>query len=468
MPGLSAGQDAKTVLAGVAKTMGATDMKSLQYTSSGSVFALGQNPAPGMPWVRYNAKSFTRSINYDTASMRDEIVRTHGEQSPRGAVFFVGEQRQLLVVSGDRAWNQTGETITPALWVTPGRLHELWITPHGVVKAAMEHTATVQARTEGGKKLTAVSFVTPSKLKITALVNENNLVEKVDSWSTNAVLGDMLTETTYTDYKAFDGVQFPTKITQKAGGFPTLDLTVSEVKPNAPVDIQVPDNVRQATLQVKTEKAAEGVWYITGGTHHSVLIEMKDHLIVVEGPQNDERSLAVIAEVKRTVPNKPIKYVVNSHYHFDHAGGLGAFVAEGATVITHDVGKAFLEQSLAAPRTVQPDKLAQSGKKPMVEGVKDKRVLSDDTRTVELYHIQGNVHNDALLMVYLPQEKLLIEGDAFTPVASNAPQPAQPNPFSVNLHENIERLKLAVDQILPLHGRIVPLAELLKAIGKSS
>jgi hypothetical protein len=142
-------------------------------------------------------------------------------------------------------------------------------------------------------------------------------------------------------------------------------------------------------------------------------------------------------------------------------------VAEGATIITHDVNKAFFEQSLAAPRTVQPDKLAQSGKKATVEGVKDKRVLSDDTRTIELYHIQGNIHNDGLIMAYLPKEKLLVEADVYTPAPPNTPPPSQPNPVQVNLHDNIERLKLAVDQLLPIHGRIVPLAELLKAIGKS-
>jgi glyoxylase-like metal-dependent hydrolase (beta-lactamase superfamily II) len=278
----------------------------------------------------------------------------------------------------------------------------------------------------------------------------------------------MLTETTYADYKDFGGVHFPTKITQKQGGFPTLELTVSEVKPNVPVDIQVPDNVRQASVKVDTDKIADGVWFLTGGTHNSVLVEMNDHLVVIEGPQDDARATAVIAEVKRTVPNKPIKYVVNSHHHFDHTGGLGAFIAEGATVITHDRNKAFFEQSFAAPRTVQPDKLAQSGKKAMVEGMQDKRVLSDGTRTVELYHIQGTVHDDGIIMAYLPKEKFLVEADVYTPAAPNAAPPAQPNPNNVNLYENIERHKLAVDQILPLHGRKVPLAELQKWIGKAS
>ena len=160
--------------------------------------------------------------------------------------------------------------------------------------------------------------------------------------------------------------------------------------------------------------------------------------------------------------------MVNTHHHFDHAGGLGAFVAEGVTIITHDSNKAFFEQSLAAPRTVQPDKLAQSGKKAVIEGMQDKRVLSDGTRTLELHLIKGTLHDDGIIMAYLPNEKLLVEADVYTPAAPNAASPAQPNPLHVNLYENLQRLNLAVDQILPIHGRKVPLSELQKWIGKSS
>jgi glyoxylase-like metal-dependent hydrolase (beta-lactamase superfamily II) len=175
------------------------------------------------------------------------------------------------------------------------------------------------------------------------------------------VVGDVLTETVYADYKDFGGVQFPTRISQKRAGFPTLDVNITDAKANAPADLKVPDNVVQAAVKVQADKVADGVWYFTGGTHHSVLIEMSDHLVVIEGPQNDARAVAVIAEAKKLVPNKPIKYVVNTHKHFDHAGGLAAVVADGAVVISHDASKAFLERSLAAPRTVQPDRLAQSG-----------------------------------------------------------------------------------------------------------
>ncbi|HUG37709.1 MAG TPA: MBL fold metallo-hydrolase [Candidatus Limnocylindrales bacterium] len=136
------------------------------------------------------------------------------------------------------------------------------------------------------------------------------------------------------------------------------------------------------------------MWYVTGVTHHSVVIEMKDHLIVAEGPLNDERALAVIKEARTLAPNKPIKYVIVSHHHFDHSGGVRAFAGEGATLITHDASKPFFEKVVAAPATVSPDHLARSGKKATVEGVRERRVLTDGTRTVEVRHIAG-IHPQA-------------------------------------------------------------------------
>ena len=146
MPQLGHGQDAKAVLDSATKAMG--DVKSLQYAGSGANFSFGQNVAPGAPWPRFNIKSFTRMINYDTPAMRDEIVRTQANPGERGGgrIPLVGEQRQLQMVSGTHAWNQVGENPpAPALAAVADRQYQLWITPHGVMKAAMKHNATVQA-----------------------------------------------------------------------------------------------------------------------------------------------------------------------------------------------------------------------------------------------------------------------------------------------------------------------------------
>jgi glyoxylase-like metal-dependent hydrolase (beta-lactamase superfamily II) len=217
------------------------------------------------------------------------------------------------------------------------------------------------------------------------------------------VVGDMPVTVTYADYRDFGGVKFPTKIRQTYTGLPALELAVSAVKVNVAADIAVPDSIRQAGnpyTAVQTQKVADGVWYVTGGTHHSVVIEMSDHVIVVEGPLNDDRALAVIKETRGLVPGKPIRYLVVSHHHFDHSGGVRAFAGEGVTLITHDANRAYVETIVAAPATVAPDHLSKSGRKAAVEGVRDRRVLTDGTRTVEIRTISGIAHADDMLMVY--------------------------------------------------------------------
>jgi len=457
-------QEARADLNDVAKALGASSVKSIQYTGTGGVNAAGQSIVPGLPWPEYNIKSYTRSVNYDTASLRDEQVRTQALDPARsgGLQPIRGEQRLNLLVSGDVAWNLVGDQSASAPIALADRQFQLWATPQGVVKAAMARNATMQGRT--------IAFAVPGRFNLKATVSDDNLIARVEGLVPNPVVGDIPVMIDYWDYRDFGGVKFPTRIRETTGGYPTLDLLVTDVRPNAAVDIQVPDAVRQDSnpyARVTTQKAADGVWYLTGGTHHSVVIEMKDHVIVVEAPLNEERSVAVITETRKLVSGKPIRYVINSHHHFDHAGGLRAFVAEGVTVITQDVNRAYLAQVLGAPATVRPDSQARSGRQPVVEGLAERRTLTDGTRVVEIYRIQGIMHHDGMLMVYLPKEKLLSQADAYTPVPPNTAPPMPPSPFNFALADNITRLKLDVGDLLPLHGRLVPIAELYRAIGKT-
>ncbi len=444
-------QNAKKLLDSASQAMGAANLKSIRYAGSGASYNVGQNVSPTAPWPKFNVKSFSRVVNYETVSLRDEGARTPAAGGQ--------EQRFAQAVSGQHAWNGPDN---PAPLAVEERLVQIWVTPHGVLKAAAAAAPTAKGRT--------LSFSAHGKYKINATLNDQNLVQKVETWIANPVLGDMLVETAYSNYKDFNGVKFPTRIVQFQGGFPALELDVTEVAPNAAADISVPEKVRAATAPpviVKAEKLGDGVWYLTGGSHHSVAVEFQDHVVVIEGPQSEERSQAVIAEVKKAAPNKPIRYLVNTHHHFDHSGGIRTYAAEGATILTHQINKTYYERLFAAKRTLSPDSFSRSGRKAKVEAVGDKRVLTDGSRTLELHLIKGNPHNDGILMAYLPKEKLLVEVDVFSPPAPNAPPPPTPNPASLNLYENIERLGLAVDQIAPLHGRLVPLADLRKFIGKS-
>ncbi len=463
IPAAAYSLEADAVLKRASAAMGAGDLKAIRYAAEGIGYTFGQAYKPGTAWPKINVHSQIRTINYDTASMREEITLSRAEPRGGGGYPLAGQQRNDQFVSGDYAWNQTGAGPAPGSRFVADRVHQLWITPHGVIKAAMRNKATLEWRNEGGKSLAAVSFTEPGRLTATAFINEDYLVERVESRFPDAVLGDTAAVTRYSDYRDFGGVKFPTRIRQSQGGFPVLEVAIKEVQPNAPADIALPDAVRNATERVTADKVAEGVWFVAGGSHNSVAIEMKDHLVLVEAPLNDGRSGAVFEQVRKLAPGKPIRYTINSHGHFDHSGGLRTAAAEGATLITQAGNKAYFERAFAVPSKISPDRLAKSGKKARFRTVNDKLELSDGARSLVIYRVTEGAHSDTFLMVYLPKERLLIEADAFTPGPPNAPPPATPNANNVTLIRNIERLKLSVDRILPLHGRVVPAAELYTA-----
>jgi glyoxylase-like metal-dependent hydrolase (beta-lactamase superfamily II) len=173
-----------------------------------------------------------------------------------------------------------------------------------------------------------------------------------------------------------------------------------------------------------------------------------------------------LEKVQEIIPNKPIKYVINSHVHFDHTGGIRTFVDAGAIIVSPDIDKPYLEKAWAALHTLNPDRLEKSRKAAKFETYANDFTLADGSRKIEIHKILRNGHSDDLQLIYLPAEKVLIEADAYTPAAPNTPTPSTPNPYTVNLYENIQRLKLDVAQIAALHGPgVVTLADLRTAPG---
>jgi glyoxylase-like metal-dependent hydrolase (beta-lactamase superfamily II) len=445
----------------IADALDVSTTKTFQFTANGTMYNLGQNVNPAAPWPRFFVKSFTRTYDFTAGAMRDEIVRMTAETASVGP-----EQQVNIAVSGDHAWNVVGKDTLPRLFEAPQRAHEIVISPHGLLRAAFANSASVTKKTIEGRPMVVISYTDRGKLKVTAYVNDQNAIERVDSFYGHPIVGDMKVVTHYGAYRDFAGVKFPTKIIQYQDDKPILDLTVTAVRANPPVVIEVPEHVRTTPVPVKSEKIADGIWYITGVNNNSVLIEMKDYLIVVEAPHGEQRSLAVLGEVKKLVPNKPIKYLVNTHHHFDHASGVRTYAAEGVTIVTHEVNRPYFERAALNSWTLAPDRLAKSKKKPVFQTMGDNMVLTDGARSVELYQVIGNPHHDGIIMAYLRKEKLLIEADVYTPLAPGAEPPKTPNPNSVNLEANVRRLNIDVDRIVPMHGRIVPYGDLLATIGK--
>jgi glyoxylase-like metal-dependent hydrolase (beta-lactamase superfamily II) len=486
--GAPSAQQADAVKA-AATALGVANIKTLGFAATGTAYSIGQNFTASDPWPPVPVATYTAVINYDTGSMRQELLREMGTTMPRGGgAPFTGQQRQNQVVSGNFAWNVPVVAAAPA--PAPGgapqaapagpppapapgnqveRMLMVWATPQGFIKAATANNAT-QKTVAGG---TEVSFTVGGKYKMTGLINSSNQVEKVQTWIDQPIVGDMLVETVYSGYKTFGGVMFPSKMVQSQDGYPVLDLNILDVTANIPVEITVPDPVRNAPppppVVVTSTKLAEGVFYLTGGTHHSLAVEENGYIILVDTPLNEARAAAVIAKAKEVIPKKPIRFIVTSHHHWDHLGGIRTAMAEGATIVTHTSNKAFLERVAKTPHTLNPDKMAMSPKPLKLQLVGAMAKLGDKN-PVELHLLTGYEHTGDMLVTYLPKDGILAEPDAFTPPAmAGTPLIAPAVPYAAALYDNIQRLKLNVKTIAPFHGgRQTDVAEVGKAAGKSA
>lgn len=452
-------QDAKAVIAKAQAAMG--NPAALQYTGTGMNAFFGQALTAGQEWPRRPLESMTAAVNYD------QKAATLGLQF-KDPVF--GGQRQNTFVNGDKAWNIGPNGPNPQLAAAEERQLQIWMTPHGFLRAAAGANAAVASRAEGGAKVDVVSFTVLSKFKLTGTIDAAGMVMRVETQFPNPVMGDMAYSYKYSDYKDFGGVKFPSHIVQSGGGFAVNDFTVTRVQTNVTADLSVPASVQSAVLpagQVATTRLADGVWLLAGGSHHSVVVDFDKYIAVIEAPQAEDRSLAVIAEARKLVPGKPIKYVISTHHHFDHSGGLRTYVAEGATVVTHISNKPYFERTFAAPATIVPDAQSKAHKTPVFETVGDKHVISDGKRTVEVYNTTGDSHSNELSVVYIPAAKILIEADSYSAGPAGAPAPNPVPPDALVLYDNIQRLKLDVGTIVGIHGRgAVPMAEFAAFVGK--
>jgi glyoxylase-like metal-dependent hydrolase (beta-lactamase superfamily II) len=429
--------NAALLLMQVAAALGAGDLHTIQYSGGGFTYVFGQSYQPGGPYPKFRL-TYTRAIDFDMRASREQVTRTQFEEPPRGG----GNQPLYREVTA-------ATVVTDASPWGPGTVT---LTPHGFVNAALANPTTTRTARIDGRPLTVVSFTGHGGFKVEGYVNAEHLIERVDTWVSNPILGEVRIETVYSNYRQSGGVMFPMRIVQRQAGFPTLELTVSDVRPNATVDIPAPPPVTAA--RAEGHRIAEGVWYLTGAPEpNSQLVEMRDYTVLIESSISEARAQANIAEARRLVPGKPIRYHINSHHHADHAGGLRAYIAAGITVVTHEMNRRLYERSrLGTARTVW---------------VKDRYVLDDGTRRLEIHHVP-NGHAANLLMSYLPQEKLLMVTDVFNDFGEprpNDPPPGIVSPYYAALGERIRALKLDVERLAPSHGRgVVPVERLRNAL----
>ncbi|PYR81024.1 MAG: hypothetical protein DMF87_06890 [Acidobacteria bacterium] len=466
--------DADTVIKAVTMAMGTARLRSVQYTGTGSINPTGQAYTTGGAWPRYTVTKYTMSIDFSLPAMRQELIRIDDAKVPRGGgaggynpQTFQGGIRPI---PGDIIQNNTID----ARATNQNAAIQFWLTPHGFLKGIAANMATAKTATVRGKK--TLAFTAFGKFPITATIDGNNLIEKVEALVDIAFTGDTVLDGAYTNYRDLDGIRFPMHILMREGGWPVLEVNVAQVSPNAQAAI---DAVARATstpppaapaapaAPPQPVKLADGVWQLVPNGEGSILVEFKDYVVMVEAPGGDAVTAASIAAAQRLTPGKPIKYVVNSHHHADHAGGMRAYVAEGIPIITQESHKKYYEEQIFKnPHTLNPDRLARMPRAPMLEYVKDKRVITDGNQTLEIYLMKDQPHAEGLLMMYLPKSKLLMQADAYIPRPGAPPLP-MPSPYTTNLVDNITRLKLDVARVVQIHGGSSPYSEVLTAAGRS-
>jgi glyoxylase-like metal-dependent hydrolase (beta-lactamase superfamily II) len=485
LPGTALAQDAKAVIANAQKALG--NPTSITYSGSAKDVSFQQCGA--------NATAMNCQGTHDPMRPINNYVRVIDLAAPAsratGATNNIGAGGSTTVTPGTFFQNVTAQQASvTSPW---NQSVEFYITPWGFLKGAAENNATAARRRVDGKNYTVLTWSPTVKAPsgkaytVNGYVNDQNLVERVETWLGENIMGDMHILATYSGWKDFGGAMAPTKIVQTRGGWPFFEVDITTARLNPPdVATLVPPPAPPAgraggppagapaggapagppPMTVTAEKLGEGLYRLTtgAGSYDTLLVEFRDHVMLLEAGQSEARSLAYIAETKKLVPNKPIRYVMNTHPHSDHTGGLPAMVAEGATIITHKNNEVFLERALNTPRTLLADTLAKNPKKAKIETVNDKKVYSDGTRTVEFHHVAPVPHSNGLMVAYIPKEKILFQGDF------SLPAPGQPGNDHVKaLVPALEKLKLVdFERYINVHASTAPQtkAELWAAAGK--
>jgi glyoxylase-like metal-dependent hydrolase (beta-lactamase superfamily II) len=466
----SAQGPAQKVIDDALRAMGAANVKTLVLYGEGGDGFVGQQRNPtGDYWRWYHNVYVVRSYDFEAQGFRTKRTRWEGANPPGGGAGTTTpapiQNQDLVAMAAGNFNNQI----------------EMAMTPIGFLHMARANNATVSTKTEKGKRWTVLSYpITGGQGKQTyptsvqGYIDNQNRVQRVEVLVNQDFLGDVKWEATFSDWKDFDGVKFPTKIVQRLWDPKIFELTVHNLKTNVPVDLTPPaakgvpgggagaakggagaakGGGAPAAPLPSSEDLGNGAWlYVNPYT--SIIVEFKDYVMIVEMSQNDAYAEGLLAEARRLVPNKPVRYVISSHFHFDHTGGLRAAVAEGITIVTHERNKGLFERVMAQPHTLVPDKLERMNPRPKVkvEYVGEKHVFTDGAQIVETHALRGSTHSEGMLIVYLPRQKVLYNADEFN-VNAQAPTAPVPNPngYQVNLLFEVERLGLQVDRHIPAH-----------------
>ena len=500
--------DPEPLLAAVAEEIGEADLRCIAFSGRGYAGAVGQTfeNAVNVDWPRIDALAdYTRVIDWEAETSVETFDRQPGLAPAswkyglgwRGGTPTQRETRQTHVTNGGFSWHMDGDG--PPVAVPPEiaevyRL-DLWLNPHGFLKAARLPGADPVAfwrweQIEKGRdgnvvrpeKMHVVAITMFGKYQVDATINSRNLIQRIKTTVNIPALGDFNIEHESTNHVSLGDVKWPTnwhshqgwddnwQFYRRSTGHNAYGGTFADIRPNECGDpAPVPESVAAAdwSVEVTVDELADGVYRLGGGPANSYLVEFSDFAAVFEAPGDERRSLAVIERITELAPGKPIRWVVVSHPHFDHIGGLRTYLHVGSTVVTHILNLDFLNHDVLTyePRTIEPDIVSKWPPTELAEGynyeaVQENYVITDDSRILRVYYVQPLGHVAGMLMAWLPAERIAFQADLFD---THEPPRAAQLPAMRSLRTQVERMGLDVETLAPVHGEPVPWSEFLAA-----
>jgi hypothetical protein len=226
------------------------------------------------------------------------------------------------------------------------------------------------------------------------------------------------------------------------------------------------DNVSfdtRASQGLRLQELAPGVHHVQGGTHHSLVVEMSDHLVVIDAPISDAQSLWLVGQTRARFPGKPIRWVAMTHHHMDHIGGIRGLLAEGGTLVVGQGAGAYYRRALEAPMTRNPDMKPQSFHMNPILEVPESHVMSDPTGRQVIVYVMDSPHAKATLMGWVPHARLGYVTDIWSP---GVPLPAKPNPGLMSVVNTVKRAGLQPERFAGGHGSTADYQSLVRLVGQ--
>jgi glyoxylase-like metal-dependent hydrolase (beta-lactamase superfamily II) len=380
----------------------------------------------------------------------------------------------LVIDAGNRTgFDLIRKTSNPPAPITPAifKANTRWL-PQLVLLNALERAQTLRyaGKIDYEKRPhEVVDYVTNDGARLALYIDQQTgLLSKFETLITDAFAGDSVLETRFTGQRKVGKYVIPARRVNVLNGDITNDFGLADIAFNielTPERFKLPDGLRAITFPTPTPvtKHADKIYTTSAGGYNVLFVDFNDYIFVMETPGNDRVSLQAVEQIKKTIPNKPIKYVAVTHHHDDHAGGIRTYMAEGATLIVAPGEEAFFRKVSAVRFSADPDTLTRNPRAPKFEPLQNgKRVLTDGTTTVEIYDIGKGPHTEEMLVAYFPDQKLIYQGDLLNR-PSNGDYPIA-NDTSVHFLNWIDAKKLPVEMTIPVHGNPTTIAEFRKAV----